>query len=289
MCVAWPRTTCAMICTPSPEISMDESYDDFPRIEEAFQQRLDESLNPSGPSSLLNEVERMAEAVEAQNLVDIGCGEGDDAVEIARRLELDVVAVDPVDRHLQIGRESAENSGVASKVTFRQGTAEHLPLDDSSIDMVFAKESLMYADLDAAFAEMFRVLRPGGTGLVYQVFTGPHMSDSEAASFWPMNAGARSVRPEDLERAIESTGLVVTERIDLASQWGEYGFEQNGTPGRRLAHVARLRRDPERYIAEFGQSAYEIMLHDCLWHVYRMLGLLHGAMFTFGKPDRSAV
>ncbi len=65
---------------------------------------------------------------------------------------------------------------------------------------------------------------------------------------------------------------------------GEYGHEQSGTPGRRLAHVARLRREPERYIDEFGQTAYEIMLHDCLWHVYRMLGRLHAATFTLAKP-----
>jgi hypothetical protein len=39
-----------------------------------------------------------------------------------------------------------------------------------------------------------------------------------------------------------------------------------------LLWAARLRRDPERYIAQFGRANYEVMLGDCLWHVYAMIG-----------------
>ncbi len=151
---------------------MNESYDDFPRIEEEFGRRLDESLEPMGPSSLLDAFSRLIESAHATRLVDIGCGEGDDAVEIAQRFELDVIGVDPAERHLQLGRVTAATCGVGERVTFLSGTAEHLPIDDSSVDVIVAKESLMSADLDAAFAEIARILRPGGVGLVYQDFTG---------------------------------------------------------------------------------------------------------------------
>ena len=53
--------------------------------------------------------------------------------------------------------------------------------------------------------------------------------------------------------------------------------------GRRLVHAARLLRDPQRYINEFGESNYRVMLGDCLWHVYRMIGKLHGAAFIFSS------
>lgn len=89
------------------------------------------------------------------------------------------------------------------------------------------------------------------------MFTGPHLTDAEASDFWQINAGASNVRPADLDRSIESAGFAATTRIDLGSEWGE-----------------------------FGQTAYEIMLHDCLWHVYRMLGLLHGAIFVFQAPGQ---
>jgi hypothetical protein len=41
-----------------------------------------------------------------------------------------------------------------------------------------------------------------------------------------------------------------------------------------------LLRAPERYIREFGQSAYEIMLADCLWHVYHMVGKLSARVYV---------
>ncbi len=140
----------------------------------------------------------------------------------------------------------------------------------------------MYADLDVAFGEIRRVLRPGGRCLVYQVFTGPRMSDAEAVEFWPVNAEARSVRPDDVVRAADRVGLHVEDRTDFTSEWGEHGQEQRGAPGRRLVHAARLLRAPDRYIEEFGAANYEIMLGDCLWHVYRMIGKLTGVALVLG-------
>lgn len=269
------------------DISMADSYDSYPRIEEAFQARLDESLNPSGPDTLFELLDDAVQGETVTRVVDVGCGEGEDAVELAQRLGCSVVGVDPVERHLELGSAEASRANATAQVTFVGGVAESLPLEDGSVDLVFAKESLMYADLPRAAAECARVLRPAGLVFVYQVFTGEQMSDGEAAGFWQVNAGARSVRPEDMEQAFAGAGLALEQRVDLGSQWGEYGQEKSGTPGRRLVHAARLRRDPERYRAEFGDVAYQIMLHDCLWHVYRMLGKLHAAVLVFRAPSTS--
>lgn len=61
--------------------------------------------------------------------------------------------------------------------------------------------------------------------------------------------------------------------------------EDTGEPGRRLLHAARLLRDPERYIAKFGRSAYDIMLGDCLWHVYRMIGKLSARVYLLKATE----
>jgi len=42
-------------------------------------------------------------------------------------------------------------------------------------------------------------------------------------------------------------------------------------------------RDPQRYVAEFGQAAYEIMLGDCLWHVYGMIGKLDRRVYVLSR------
>jgi hypothetical protein len=142
--------------------------------------------------------------------------------------------------------------------------------------------------LNRAFGEFRRVLRPNGFGVVYQVLTGPRMSDAEAREFWESELSyGHSVRTADIESAGASVGLELRRRIDYASEWGEYAQERNGEGGRRLVHAARLLRNPPRYIDTFGEAAYQIMRSDCLWHVYQMIGKLHGAAFLFATPGEA--
>jgi SAM-dependent methyltransferase len=273
------------------DITLREAYDDYPRVEEAFQQFLDGSLNPRGPDSLFEVLDSLQ--LQANGVgVDVGCGEGRDAIQLARRFGLRVYGVDPLPRHIELSSLLAHAEGLSDAVEFRLGSAEHLPLPDGTADLVWCKEVLMFTQLDRAFGELVRILRPDGIGCVYQVLTGSRMSEAEAREFWEMDLGyghARSLRPSDIEAAIASAGLQLQRRIDFASEWGEYAQEQTGAGGRRLVHAARLLRDPKRYAAEFGEVAYRIMLADCLWHVYRMIGKLHGAAFIFTKPASASV
>jgi SAM-dependent methyltransferase len=265
-------------------MSMEDSYDEYPRIEEAFQALLDESLDPRGPSSLLDLVADLG-LPAGSTVVDVGCGEGDDALALHERFGFEVHGVDPVERHVELATAAASDAGVTDHVRFEIGTAERIPRSDRSVDLLWCKEVLMYSDLTRAFAEFARVLRPGGLGFVYQVLTGPEMTDAEADEFWSADGLASSVRPSDIESGIERAGLRLLDRHDLGSEWGEYAQERTGAGGRRLVHVARLRRDPQRYIDAFGITSYRIMLGDCLWHVYRMIGKLHGAAFVFARPS----
>src|SRR4051794_7106998 len=67
-------------------MSMEDSYDEFPRIEQDFGRLLDVSLEPRGPGSLFDLAARL-EIVAGSKLVDVGCGEGDDAVALHRRFD----------------------------------------------------------------------------------------------------------------------------------------------------------------------------------------------------------
>ena len=261
------------------QISLDESYGSFPEIEEEFQRFLDLSLDPRGPDAIFDLLASELPA-GAASAVDVGCGDGRHSVRLAERFGLQVVAVDPVPS--QFAGDTAQRALATGRVTFTAGRAEALPLPDESADVIWCAEALMYADLDAALREFARVLRPEGVALVYQVFTGPGMSEPEAAAFWEPEA--RSVRPQDVEAAIRSVGLELRRRVDFGSEFGERAQERDGAGGRRLIHVSRLLRDPDRYISKFGRANYQIMLGDCLWHVYRMIGKLHAAAILFSHP-----
>ena len=81
------------------------------------------------------------------------------------------------------------------------------------------------------------------------------MSEAEAREFWAQDLGfgpGHSLRPADVERAIEAAGLQLLRRVDFGGEWGEYHQERNGPPGRRLLHASRLLRDPRRYVEQFA-------------------------------------
>jgi len=253
----------------------------FDEIEPQFHAALETSLDPNGPDALFDVVAGFALGPGAM-VLDAGCGRGRQALELALRFGFDVLGVDPIDRHGPVDQELAARPLSRGSLRFAEGRFERLPVEDSSVDLIFCRDSIMFADVDVAAAEFHRVLRTGGRGLVYLVLTGPLMSDVEAEHFARLMRG-RTLRPVDIDAALERNGLTVDQRIDYGGEWAERSQEQDGSPGQRLLLASRLLRRPERYIRQFGQDHYDIMLGDCLWHVYRMIGKLTGYACTFTR------
>jgi SAM-dependent methyltransferase len=252
------------------EPSLIESYDHYPRIEEAFQAALDESLNPRGPE-LLYEIVGGLRLPERAKVLDLGCGEGEHSITLAERFGFSVRGIDPVPRNIELSNQRLEEAAknkpeLPRLVSFEPGAAEALPMSDASVDLIWCREVLVLVEaLDEAFVECRRVLRSGGLVLIHDTFRTDGLEPGDAEPI----GGAHAPR---IEAAFTAAGFVVEEHIELVSEWGEFAQEETGAGGRRLIHAARLLRDPERYISKFGQAAYDIMLGDCLWHVYRMIG-----------------
>lgn len=93
--------------------------------------------------------------------LDLGCGTGALARQLAGRLA-HLICVDQSPNMLDRAR-LAMGSGTGSRVEFRIGALEHLPLGDGEADTVIASMILHHIpEPGLALAEMFRVLRPGG-------------------------------------------------------------------------------------------------------------------------------
>ncbi len=267
-------------------------YDTYPRVEEAFGARLDESLAPRDPSVLL-QVVRELDLPPDSRVVDVGCGEGAHAFRLATHFGFRVLGIDPVQRHLDLGREARRDVApdIASRVSFERGSATAIPVPDQALDLVWCRDVMVHVeDPGAAFAEFARVLRPGGHVVSYQVVANDLLGADEADwLFEVMGVVPDSADPAVIDRAVADSGLEVVDRIDLASEWGEWSQEDDGHAGRALLHLARLLREPARYRAEFGSAAYDVMLGDCRWHVYRMMGKLSGRIDVLRRrrPDAS--
>jgi SAM-dependent methyltransferase len=258
------------------------AHDAFDRIEERFNTALDESLNPAGPDLLYDCVAQMGLPAGAV-AIDVGSGRGRQAAELSRRFGFRVTGIDPVPQRAEASREPARPGHA---VSFRAGTAEDLPVPSGSADLVWCRDVLsLVEDLGRVYREFRRVLKPGGRAVIYQMFATSRLEPGEAAYLLPvMGCSAAAMRPENTEAAVASAGLHIDRCLMLGPEWGEYAQEHGPYPGRHLLHAARLIRDPDRYIARFGQQNYDIKLGDCLWHVYRMIGKLSSRIYLLSAP-----
>jgi SAM-dependent methyltransferase len=252
--------------------ALDEAYDAFPRIEDEFLEMLDGSLAPRSPDFLYDLVAGLPLPAGAK-AIDVGCGEGAHAVELARRFGLEVTGIDPVEGQLErCRRHLAEAAGadpsLAERVSFARGHAEQLDFGDGAFDLVWCRDVLMYAtDLERAFGELRRVLRAGGAAVVYhsKVAT-DRLAPAEAEMLGVDTTPAR------LAAAIAGAGFHVEHAFEIGIELAEYFEETRGSKSRRLRHLARMLRAPERYVGRFGQAHYDFMLADAYWHVYHMIG-----------------
>jgi arsenite methyltransferase len=99
-----------------------------------------------------------------EKVVDIGSGAGFDAflAGLAVGADGNVVGVDMTPEMLNKAQSTASHLGYAN-VEFRKGFAEDLPVEDGWADVVISNGVFnLCPDKRAAFAEVLRVLRPGG-------------------------------------------------------------------------------------------------------------------------------
>jgi arsenite methyltransferase len=99
-----------------------------------------------------------------ERVVEVGSGAGMDAILAAWQVGPtgQVVGVDMTDAMLEKARAGAAEAGVTN-VEFREGLAEHLPVEDSWADVVISNGVInLCPDKEAVYREVFRVLKPGG-------------------------------------------------------------------------------------------------------------------------------
>jgi len=152
----------------------------------------------------------VADLKEGEVVLDLGSGGGIDVLLSARRVGPTGTAygVDMTDEMLELARRNAAEAG-AENVRFLKGRIEEIPLPAESVDVVISNCVVnLSVDKDAVFAEMFRLLRPGGRVGISDIVAEDRLdaeSRSERGSYVGCIAGALST--SEYEAGLRRAGL----------------------------------------------------------------------------------
>ena len=145
-------------------------------------------------------------AIRPAQIIDLGCGAGRNAGELLKNyLSAHVTAVDY--SMLSVEKAAAYNkkSIDAGRCTVRQGDVSKLQLPDESFDLATAFETVYFwPGLETCFAQVARILKPGGLFLVCNESDG---LDATGRKFEKIIDGMKCYTAEELEAALRKAGF----------------------------------------------------------------------------------
>ena len=139
-------------------------------------------------------------------VLDLGCGLGGPGRFVADRFGCRIVGVDLLPLRVELAEALAELTGMGNRTSYRVADATRLDFDAETFDQVWMLDVSMHIrDKAALFAEIARVLRPGGL-LVMHEQTGPLPK-----AMRPVTRQAPYIAPSlpQLLRYVEGAGLRV--------------------------------------------------------------------------------
>jgi SAM-dependent methyltransferase len=147
---------------------------------------------------------------EGDSVLDLGSGAGNDCF-VARSLIGEtgkVTGLDFTDEMVQKAQQNLTKTSL-NNIEFVQGDIEEMPLPDNSFDVVISNCVLnLVPDKQKAFAEIFRVLKPGGHFCISDVVTSGDLPEKlrEAAEMYAGCVSGATEKQEYLE-IIEGQGF----------------------------------------------------------------------------------
>jgi ubiquinone/menaquinone biosynthesis C-methylase UbiE len=253
-------------------------------------EQLDYSLNPRPPRMVYDWV-RAAGIAEGDIIVDVGCGKGNHAYDLSRQFGCRVVGLDPVWSNLKAAQhlgkfERMIDSAACQRVSFQEASMEAIPLPSGSIDLVWCHDMLVHVvELQTAMDESSRVLKPGGTMIVFTTFATDLMEANELEYVCaPIAVQTANLSPKYVEAAFQNAGLTTQDTQVIGSELIEYMDERDSRHSKELLRIARMVRSREQFVAQLGEAHYEVALALYRWGIYLLLGKLSMTIYTLQKP-----
>lgn len=141
-------------------------------------------------------------------VLDVGCGVGGTAIEIARRFGANVMAVDISPLMLDRARANVHHAHLDEHVTVEHGDILALAFPDDSFDHVIAEAVTMFVDRPRAAQELVRVCKPGGAVLATEfLWRRPPSQEARDTFLGEVCPGLNFDTEDDWVRIYQEAGL----------------------------------------------------------------------------------
>ncbi len=253
--------------------------DDDARLREL----LDESLAPRPPESLLDLAIPLL--TSDSRLLDIGCRDARHLIPLVMRSGCTGVGIDPVGRNLDRARAAVTAANLDQRIEIRHGVMEQTGEPDSSVDVVWCRDVLeVILDLRAGLSEVARVLKPGGSAVIYTVFATPSLEPREAAAVnQPLGTVPQNLERAWVEEAFNQAGFRVERLEVIGTEFREYEEERTRPVSDSLLRLARLRRRREEVVRRFGRDKYDLWEASLHWLAYLLMGKLEPVAYVLRR------
>lgn len=184
-----------------------------------------------------------------ERVLDLGCGTGYTACLLAKGPGARVVGLDLRPKMLGWAKKRALKEGVADRVHLAAGDAHCMPFREGSFNAAVIESVLVFCDVPAALAELYRALKPGGRLGCNEVTALRPIAEKQKERFGETFGASLAIATADeWARALEGAGFT-----DVSAEAGPINWLDVSliTPlrtdgiGRYLSALARSVTDPK--------------------------------------------
>jgi SAM-dependent methyltransferase len=164
-------------------------------------------IHPGGRTSS-EELFRRGDFRSGQPVLDVGCGVGTSAIEIARRYGTQVTAVDISPLMLERARSNVHAARLEDRIAVQRGDILALEFAQDTFDRVVAEAVTMFVDRPRAARELVRVCQPGGHVLATEFYwRKPPTPEAREIFLGQVCPGMQIDTEEEWVRLYEAAGL----------------------------------------------------------------------------------